>query len=74
MSKKPHSKRISDWELVGNVKETITLSISTRGDGLCIYLTKDLCDVYGLKAGDMIKITLRDHFRKLPKEKPKDEE
>jgi len=56
---------ISDWRLLNDIKETVTLSVSARGNGLAIYLPKDLCDVYGLIAGDRIKISLRDHFRKM---------
>jgi hypothetical protein len=61
--------RISDWERLNVVKETHTLHVSARGIGLCLYLPKDLCELYGLIAGDALKIEMLDHYRK---RKPED--
>jgi hypothetical protein len=60
--------RLSEWEKIDVLKEVHTLSVSARGAGLCLYLPKDICDVYGLIAGDMLKIQMLDHFRKLREE------
>lgn len=64
-AKKARQRRISDWEKIDVLKETQTLPVSARGAGLCLYLSKDLCEVYGLIAGDMLKVEMRDHFRKI---------
>jgi hypothetical protein len=63
--KKARPRRISDWEKIDVLKETQTLPVSARGAGLCLYLSKDLCEVYGLIAGDMLKVEMLDHFRKI---------
>jgi hypothetical protein len=62
----PYPRRfsVSEWEVLGKVNELITLPVSARGDGLCLYLPKDLCRVYGLIAGDRLKVHLQLHFRK----------
>jgi len=65
--KSNHSFRhraLSQWEEIGDLKETVTLSVSTRGNGVCVYLPKDITDVYGVLSGDMLKVSLRNHFRK----------
>lgn len=71
-NKKERQRRISDWERIGVLKETQTLPVSARGAGLCLYLPKDLCEVYGLIAGDRLKVELRDHFRKIREEEEKE--
>jgi len=71
MRKGRHPRHLSEWEKIGDLKETITLSVSSRGTGLCFYIPKTQCDVYGLISGDLIKVSLRDHFRK---RRPEDEE
>jgi len=53
------------FEKIGEIKETRTLNVSARGDGLCLYLPKEFCELYGIVAGDKIKTRLADHFRNL---------
>jgi hypothetical protein len=60
----PRRFSVSEWDVLGKVDELITLPVSARGDGLCLYLPKDLCQLYGLIAGDRMKVALREHFRK----------
>ena len=67
MKAKPSFRRrfaVSEWEIIGKIYEITTLPVSARGDGLCLYLPKDLCNLYGLIAGDRVKVTLNEHFRK----------
>jgi hypothetical protein len=59
-----HRFDISEWITLGNVNEIITLGVPARGDGLCLYLPKDLCNLYDLIAGDRMKVHLLEHFRK----------
>jgi hypothetical protein len=61
-------RRLSDWERIDVLKEDQTLPVSSRGSGLCLYLPKDICEVYGLISGDMLKIRMLDHFRKIKPE------
>lgn len=65
-SSEPYPRRFqtTEWNVVGKVNELITLPVSARGDGLCLYLPKDLCNLYGLVAGDRLKVHLLEHFRK----------
>jgi hypothetical protein len=56
--------RISPWEVLQKIDENITLQVSARGDGLCLYLPKDLTSLYGLLSGDRIKVALKQHYRK----------
>jgi hypothetical protein len=55
---------VSEWGDLGRIREIITLSVSSRGNGLCMYLPKDFCEVYGIVSGDRIKIEFREHFKK----------
>ena len=54
----------SEWESYGKIGAEIPLPISARGDGLCLYLPKDLCEFYGLIAGDRVAVLLKEHFRR----------
>jgi len=61
-------RRLSEWENIDKLKEVQTLPVSARGAGLCLYLPKDICDVYGLIAGDMLTVRMLDHYRKAREE------
>lgn len=54
---------LSSYENIGEIKEVITLQVSARGEGLCLYLPGKLCETYGIIAGHRLKISIRDHFR-----------
>lgn len=45
------------------IREIHALPVSARGSGLCLYLPKSLCELYGFIAGDRVKVQLRDHYR-----------
>ena len=64
--KDPYPRRfaVSEWEIVEKINELVTLPVSARGDGLCLYLPKDLCNLHGLIAGDRVKVGLNEHYRK----------
>jgi len=59
------------YEKIGEIKEVITLQVSARGNGLCLYLPKQLCETYGVAAGHRLKVVIRDHFRPMPSEREK---
>jgi len=61
---KPIQRAFSEWDMIGKLKEIITLSVSARGTGLCLYIPKITAETYGLIAGDRIKVSLNNHFRK----------
>jgi hypothetical protein len=63
--KHPSFRRLSDWERIDVLKEVQTLPVSSRGSGLCLYLPKDICQVYGLIAGDRLTVKMLDHYRKI---------
>jgi len=52
-----------EFEKIGEIKETHSLRVSQQGEGLYLYLPKGLREVHGIRAGDRIKVTLRDLFR-----------
>ena len=54
---------VKAFEKIGEIKETRTLRVSARGDGLCLYLPKEFCELYNIIAGDKLKARLGDHFR-----------
>lgn len=54
---------VEEFEKIGEIKETHTLKVSARGDGLCLYLPKSLCEVHGIIAGHRLKVHIRDHYR-----------
>jgi len=51
------------WEKIGEIRETHSLRVAGRGNGLYLFLPKGLCEVHGIVAGDRVKVQLRDHFR-----------
>jgi hypothetical protein len=69
MPKKPKVPKtlISPYQEVQKIGETMTLSISARGTGLCIYLPKQFVDLYGLWSGDILKCQFKEHYRLDPK-------
>jgi antitoxin component of MazEF toxin-antitoxin module len=54
------------YKNIGKIKEVITLQVSARGNGLCLYLPKQLCETYGIHAGHRLKVVIRDHFQPVP--------
>jgi len=47
----------------GKIGETRTIKVSTRGDGLCLYLSKEFCKTHGIIAGHRLKVQFLDHLR-----------
>jgi len=60
------------FEKIGEIKEEITLQVSVRGVGLCLYLPKVFCETYDVIAGHRLKIRIGDHFRPKPSEDASD--
>jgi len=52
------------WKQVGEIQETRTLAVSGSGGSLYLYLPKALCELYGILAGDQIKVTMRTHIKR----------
>lgn len=55
--------RISESDLVGEIREIRSLKVSKRGDGLSLYLPKQLCELHSIKVGDRLKVQFREHYR-----------
>jgi hypothetical protein len=70
MPKKVHPsfRRLSEWEKVEVLREVLTLPVSARGEGLCLYLPKDFCTTHGFLSGDRLTVRMLDHYRKLREE------
>ena len=62
----PYGRRfsVSEWDIIAKLDEVVTLPVSARGEGMCFYLPKDLCELYGFICGDRIQVALKKHFRK----------
>jgi hypothetical protein len=69
MPKRPKVPKsiVSPYQEVQKIGETMTLSVSARGTGLCIYLPKQFVDLYGLWASDILKVQFKEHYRLDPK-------
>jgi hypothetical protein len=65
----PKSNCSNKFKLVTKPRLVMNTRISARGSGLCVYLPKDTCDLYGFIAGDILVTELHEHFR----EKTEDE-
>jgi hypothetical protein len=55
---------LKKWKYVRDVGEKLTLNVSGAGSGLYLHLPKDLCNTYGIIAGDRMKVTLTDLFKR----------
>jgi hypothetical protein len=54
---------VKEYDKIGEVRETHSLRVAGRGNGLYLFLPRGLCEVHRIIAGDRIKVQLRDHFR-----------
>ena len=54
---------LKEYEKIGEIRETHSLRVAGRGNGLYLFLPRGLCEVHGIIAGDRIKVQLRDHYR-----------
>ena len=52
-----------EWEKIGEVKETRSLKVAIRGTGSYLFLPKSFVELYGIMAGDKIKVKMMDIFR-----------
>lgn len=50
-------------ELINKINNSITLKVSSKGEGLAFTIPKDLCDVYQVLSGDYIRISFSEHYR-----------
>jgi antitoxin component of MazEF toxin-antitoxin module len=57
-----------EFGVVQEINERLTLRVSARGAGLCIYLPKSLTETYGVKAGHKLKIDIKEHFVRIREE------
>lgn len=56
------------YPLVNKPKVRTVLTVSARGSGLCMYIPKETCDLYGIIAGHVLVVQIEEHYRK-PREK-----
>jgi hypothetical protein len=52
------------YPLVNKPKFRGNFSVSSRGTGLVVYLPKDTCEVYDIMSGDVLILTIEEHYRK----------
>lgn len=51
------------YKLAQCLKVTILARVSAHGDGLYLYIPKDVREAYGILAGHKIEVQLLKHFR-----------
>ena len=56
------------YEKIGNLRTEITLSVSSRGNSICVIIPKDIVDLNRVLTGDLIRVRMSDHFRKRKEE------
>jgi len=54
----------TNFNLVNKPNTRVPITVSARGSGLCLYLSKDTCALYGIKAGHIIVAGLLEHYVK----------
>jgi hypothetical protein len=52
------------YPLVNKPKLRTVLTVSARGSGLCMYIPKETCELYGIIAGHMLVVDIEEHYRK----------
>jgi len=52
-----------EYEKIGVIKEIHSLRVSSRGNGYCFYLPKEIVTLYGIITGDMVKLEFKEHYR-----------
>jgi hypothetical protein len=52
------------FPLVNKPKVRLALTVSARGSGLCMYIPKEDCDLYGIIAGHILVVKIDEHYRK----------
>ncbi len=55
---------IVPFPLVNKPKLRLALTVSARGSGLCMYIPKEECDLYGIIAGHILVVKIDEHYRK----------
>jgi hypothetical protein len=51
------------FKKIGNLNTMMTLTVSSRGNSLCVIIPKDLVEVSGIISGDKVRVWLLDHYR-----------
>jgi hypothetical protein len=60
---KKSSKTEVWYKDLGEIRETITLTVSSAGGGYVIYLPKGLCRIHDIQSGDKVKVAFLNHYR-----------
>jgi hypothetical protein len=61
--RKKSSKTGVFYKDLGEIRETMTLTVSTAGGGYVIYLPKGLCRIHDIQSGDKVKVAFLNHYR-----------
>lgn len=62
--RKPPVLQVTEFELVNRPKVRANITVSARGSGLCLYLPKNICALWGIQAGHVIVADLQEHYKK----------
>ena len=55
---------IIPYPLVNKPKVRLVLTVSARGSGLCMYIPKEECDLYGIISGHILVVKIDEHYKK----------
>lgn len=66
--KRPTLKELKEvivrYPLVNRPKLRLVLTVSARGSGLCMYIPKEDCDLFGIIAGHVLVVKIDEHYKK----------
>ncbi len=57
-----------EWKQAREIKETLSLRVTTTGGRPALFIPKNVCDLYDIRAGDMVKVQLRALFKEVKPE------
>ena len=52
-----------EFEKVKSLKITVLMRVSAHGNGLYLYLPKDIVEAYGIIAGNKLGVQILDHYQ-----------
>jgi hypothetical protein len=58
------NEALVSYPLVNKPKVRLPLTVSARGTGLCMYIPKETCDLYGIIAGHVLVVQIDEHHKK----------
>lgn len=55
---------VSEYELKGKINVELVLTVTSRGESLCVIIPRSVTGTYNVLSGDRLKVSLAEHYRK----------